>query len=85
MSQCHKQNWRGLFFTCMKILGRVLACARPIAHIKWRRLVPLQVNQFLEGPTAPSPPLIREGGGSNYDKLMQAVAVFILATLILLS
>ena len=70
----------------MKIVGRVLACARAIAHIKWRRLVPLQVNQFLEGPTAPSPPLIREsGGGSNYDKLMQAVAVFILATLILFS
>ena len=42
-------------------------------------------SEFLEGPTAPSPPLIREGGGSNYDKLMQAVAVFILATLILLS
>ena len=35
----HKQKWRVLFFTCIKLVARVLACARSIAHIKWTRLI----------------------------------------------
>ena len=33
-----KQKWYMLFFTCINIVVDVLACARAIAHIKWRRL-----------------------------------------------
>ena len=38
--QCPKtyvlwQKWLGLFFTCIKLVVRVLACARAITHIKW--------------------------------------------------
>ena len=37
-TMCDKQKWYMLFFTCIKIVVHVLACAHPIAHIKWRRL-----------------------------------------------
>ena len=36
---CHRQRWCVLFFTRIKIVVRMLACARVIARIKWRRLI----------------------------------------------
>ena len=33
-----------LFFTCIKLVARVLACARAIARIRWRRLLSLPRN-----------------------------------------
>ena len=33
-----KHKWCVLFFTRIKLVARVLACARKIAHIKWRRM-----------------------------------------------
>ena len=35
-NKCHRQTWIMLFFTCIKLVVHVLACA--IAYIKWRRL-----------------------------------------------
>ena len=40
----------------------------PLSRKKFRT-PPLQVTQFLEGPTPPSPPLIRRGGGGLTMKL----------------
>ena len=37
-NRCHKQKWRVLFFTRIKLVARMLACARVIARIKWRTL-----------------------------------------------
>ena len=37
-NKCHKQKWRVLFFTRIKLVASVLACAHVIAHTKWRRL-----------------------------------------------
>ena len=37
-NKCHKQKWRVLFFTRIKLVASVLACARAIASIKWIRL-----------------------------------------------
>ena len=37
-NKCDKQKWYMLFFTCIKIVVHVLACAHPITYIKWRRL-----------------------------------------------
>ena len=37
-NKCHKQKWRMLFFTRIKLVAQVLACARVIASIKSRRL-----------------------------------------------
>ena len=34
----YKQKWDMLFFTCIKLVAHVLACAHAISHIKWRRL-----------------------------------------------
>ena len=34
----YKQKWRVLFFIRTKLVARVLACARGVARIKWRRL-----------------------------------------------
>ena len=36
--KCLKHKWRLLFFTRIKLVARVLVCARAIARIKWRRL-----------------------------------------------
>ena len=36
--KCHKQKWRVLFFTRIKLVASVLVCARAIARIKWIRL-----------------------------------------------
>ena len=38
-SKCHKQKWCVLFFTCIKLVAQVLACARVMTRIKWRRLL----------------------------------------------
>ena len=35
----HKRKWRVLFFIRIKLVARVLACARAIARIKWTRLI----------------------------------------------
>ena len=32
------QKWGVPFFTCIKLVVRVLACVHAIAHIKWKRL-----------------------------------------------
>ena len=45
-SECHKQKWRVLFLICIKLVARVLACARAIARMKWRRLLD-QENMYL--------------------------------------
>ena len=37
-NKCHRQKWRVLLFTRIKLVARVLACARAIAYIKLRRL-----------------------------------------------
>ena len=37
-NKCHKQKWRVLFFTRIRLVACVLACARAIARIKWIRL-----------------------------------------------
>ena len=37
-SKCHKQKWRTLFFTRIRLVARVLACARAIGRNKWIRL-----------------------------------------------
>ena len=37
--KCHKQRWHVLFFTHMKLVVHVLACAPATTCIKWRRLV----------------------------------------------
>ena len=37
-NKCHKQKWHVIFFTCIKLVASVLACARAIASIKWIRL-----------------------------------------------
>ena len=37
-NNCHKQKWRVLFLTRIKLVARVLACAFAISCIKWRRL-----------------------------------------------
>ena len=34
----HRQKWGMLFFTCIKLVARVLVCACAITCIKWRRL-----------------------------------------------
>ena len=47
-NKCHKQKWCVLFFTCIKLVVRVLACAHAIAHIKWRRLCHMWRHQFLD-------------------------------------
>ena len=39
-NKCHKKQWRVPFFTRIKLVVRVPACARAIAHIKRRRLNP---------------------------------------------
>ena len=36
---CYKQKYGVLFFTCIKLVAYVLACACAIARIKWKRLV----------------------------------------------
>ena len=38
-NNCYRQMWRVLFFTRIKLVARVLACAHAIARIKWRRLL----------------------------------------------
>ena len=37
-NKCYKQKWGVLYFTCIKLVVRVLACARAIARIIWKRL-----------------------------------------------
>ena len=37
-NKCDKQKWYVLFPICIKTVVNVLACARAITHIKWRRL-----------------------------------------------
>ena len=37
-NKCHKQKLRVLIFTRIKLVARLLVCARAIARIKWRRL-----------------------------------------------
>ena len=37
-NKCHKKKWCVLFFTHIKLVASVLAWARAIARIKWRRL-----------------------------------------------
>ena len=37
--KCHRKKWRVLFFTRIKLVARVLACARAIARIKSRGLL----------------------------------------------
>ena len=37
-NKCHKQKWRVLFFPRIRLVTRVLACARAIARVKWIRL-----------------------------------------------
>ena len=43
----HKQKWRMLFFTRVKLVARVLACVCVIARIKWRRLLSMEDATFL--------------------------------------
>ena len=38
-NNCYKQKWGVLFFTHIKLKARVLTCACPIAHIKWKGLL----------------------------------------------
>ena len=42
-NKCHKQKWHVLFYTRIKLVARVLACARAIAQIKRRRLLSVVV------------------------------------------
>ena len=44
----HKQRYCMLFFTYIKLMASVLACASAIACIKWRRLRLLVVEKYLE-------------------------------------
>ena len=37
-NKCHKQKWRALFFTCIKLVVCVLACVDAIAPIRWSKL-----------------------------------------------
>ena len=37
-NKCYKEKWGVLFFTRIKLVARVLSCARVIARIKWKRL-----------------------------------------------
>ena len=37
-NKCHKQKWRVIFSARIKLVARVLACARAIVRIKWRGL-----------------------------------------------
>ena len=47
-SKCHKQKWRVLFFTRIKLEACGLECTHVIALIKWRRLLRLfQPVKFL--------------------------------------
>ena len=39
--------WGMLFFTCIKLVARVLACAHAIAHIKWKRLKLYKYNKIM--------------------------------------
>ena len=45
-NKCHKQKCCVLFFTCIKLVVCVLACAHAIGHIKWRRLCHMWRHQF---------------------------------------
>ena len=42
-TRSHKPKWCVLFFTRIKLVARVLACARANARIKWRRLIPTKL------------------------------------------
>ena len=44
-NKCHRQKWHVLFFTCIKLVACVLACACAITHIKWRRLYILSLSE----------------------------------------
>ena len=53
-SKCYKQKWSVLFFTRIKLVVRVLPCARAIARIKWKRLI-IQIGfTFDLNPIMPS-------------------------------
>ena len=43
-NKCDKQKCHVLFFTCIKLLTRVLACAHAIAFIKWKRLLYIAIH-----------------------------------------
>ena len=59
-NKCHKQKWRVLFFTCIKLVARVLACVSAIARIKWRRVTyPIMICQ--KSKSIVFPPMKYEG------------------------
>ena len=45
-NKCYKQKWSVLFFTRIKLVAHVLACARVIARIKWKRLFVVTYTKF---------------------------------------
>ena len=43
LSFFHKQKWCVLFFTCIKLVVRVVVCVRSHKYIKWRILIIIYV------------------------------------------
>ena len=59
-NKCHKQKWRVLFFTCIKLVACVLACVSAIARIKWKRVTYLLMI-CQKSKSMVSPPMKYEG------------------------
>ena len=65
--QCHKQKWRVLFFTRIKLVACVLACARAIARIKWRRMHQISKMELFAKIVNDQKPLTIFAGSSILD------------------
>ena len=57
----YKQKWGVLFFTCIKLVARILACVCAIACIKWRRLTSFHNLHFMEKSLSPHFVIILHG------------------------
>ena len=44
-NKCHRQKWCVLFFTCFKLVVRMLACVHAIARIMRRRLLLMPITK----------------------------------------
>ena len=51
-NKCCKQKWGVLFFTCIKLVTHVLACACAITRIKWKRLFYRLFSRFCLTPSS---------------------------------